>query len=363
MPSEERVKQLVLEALSGRLPPAVPETRLPDEKSGFPKVLALDCNQWVALGRVHYGKSTDAGAVRALDEIRSAIAGGRLLVPLHFINSIEAMQREDPGSRERLVRFMVEVSGNWFFRPFFEVAEAETRVAIREVRSIPTHAAPTVRPTLVAYGTAAMFGPHSSETESALAALDEYGLREVMDRWHRSPEATIEQLVHALRGDSTTASSRALEERGASRMQDARDADSTLSPHDRIRLELTNQWNGRPGEYVRRVLSEAGLDAEAFREWLAEGDNLEHFWERIPSVHVPLMLEIESAKNRSREVAANDLRDMSFYETVLPYANIVVTEKYWADRIQRAKLGARYGTHVHRRLADLHEALGTEGCA
>jgi hypothetical protein len=49
-------------------------------------------------------------------------------------------------------------------------------------------------------------------------------------------------------------------------MQAARNADAKLSPRDRIRRELTNQWTGRPGEYVRRVLSEVERDAETFRD-------------------------------------------------------------------------------------------------
>jgi hypothetical protein len=69
------------------------------------------------------------------------------------------------------------------------------------------------------------------------------------------------------------------------------------------------------------------------------------------------MLEMESAKNRSRAIDSNDLRDMSFYETALPYANVVVTEKYWEDRMRQSKLGEHFGTRVLHRIADLPEAL------
>lgn len=71
MPSRAAIEKIVLDALAGQLPtPEIPTP--PAEKSEFPKPLALDCNQWVFLGRAHYGRSPPSGAADALDAIRKA---------------------------------------------------------------------------------------------------------------------------------------------------------------------------------------------------------------------------------------------------------------------------------------------------
>jgi len=201
-------------------------------------LLALDCLQWVALARAHYRRSNDAAVSRALDAIRTLVSKGRLIVPLHFINALEAMQREDPASRDRLVRFMVELSGNWVFRPSPEIAEAETRSAVLRFHPQPTRYASEIRPDI----------------------LEKVGLREAVDRWQHSSEATIEALVEGIRSDSMVAEGRGVEEKGAKRVQASRDSDAALPRRDRIRLELSNQWDGRAGERVREVLREFSLD-------------------------------------------------------------------------------------------------------
>jgi hypothetical protein len=109
------IQCLLQDAAAGRIPPLPPMPDLPADKSAFPKVLAIDCNQWIALAKVHYGRSTDTAASAALDAMRAAVSSGRLVIALHFINAYEAAKRGDEASRGRLVRFMVSEAQSMVF--------------------------------------------------------------------------------------------------------------------------------------------------------------------------------------------------------------------------------------------------------
>lgn len=362
MPTPERIRDLIREARAGRLPPPAPENPLPGSKSEHPKLLALDCNQWVALARAHFGRSPNANASAALAAVVDAVTNGRLLIAIHFINAIEAMQRSNPDSRARLVHFMVGISGNWFVRPASELAEMELREAV--LRSYPGAAGTPspVRSSLLTYGVPGMFGPPTPAMSEVFAEVGAQGLGEMLHRFNQSPEASVELLVDQLRRNSAVEQGRALEDSGASLMQLSREADASLTPKRRRRLEYANLWRTRMGDRLRVVLAELSVDLEGFHEWLDQADNVELFWDDVPCMQVLLALEIESAKNRSRAIEPNDLRDMALYEACLPYANIVVTEKYWEDRIRQGKVAEKYGTRVIRRLEDLPAALAAERC-
>ena len=96
--------------------------------------------------------------------------------------------------------------------------------------------------------------------------------------------------------------------------------------------------------------------------WLDEGDHLFDFWDAVPTMHVLSVLEGRASTNPQRRIAANDLRDVEFYQVAIPYANVLATEKHWASIIKHTKLDARFGTRIVKDLADLPDALRAEGC-
>lgn len=339
--------------------PAVSVRALPADKAEFPKVLAIDCNHWIALAQVHYGRSTDGAARAALDAMRAAVSSNRLIVPLHFINVVEAAKRIDDSSRERLVRFMVAEAQNRVVRPFHLISAAETRAAIENVYL--ARRVQQVRPFVVGYGADELMDAARSDAERETETmLESAKLGEAYAAMLASPEWTVAAILEGMCYDS--AADRVREAKGAEVIRRTRLADSALSTKERARLELGNQWNSRRGDTVRTMLDELGIHADVFHQWLFADEHIFRFWEAIPSVHVVLQLEIASTKQRDRDFEVNDFRDVSFYEAALPYANVVLTEKYWADRIRYAKLDQRYGTRVLRRVADLPAVLMEEKC-
>lgn len=351
------IQRLVQGAAEGRILPVTPMPDLPADKTAFPKVLAIDCNHWIFLAKAYYGRSSDAVASAALDAIQAAVSSGRLVVALHFINAYEAAKASDEGARERLVRFMVSEAQNVVIRPFHQIRAAEIRAAIDRIYL--SRPSPPVRPLVFGRGMEALMGtPRSEELKAVNAMLDHSGLTERLAALFATPAWTADAILNTLRDGGMVHRER----EGAQVMNRARLADGALPVKERKRLELGNQWDGGFGQEVPMVLNEMGLPVESFSAWLSTDEHLFEFWEAVPSVHIVLDLEIASTKQRGRAFEANDFRDMSFYEAAVPYANFLLTETYWAERIRYAKLDQRYDVRVLHKLADLPSRLVKDKC-
>jgi hypothetical protein len=360
MSLSEAAQRLVRAAAAGRIPPLPPVPDLPPSKPDFPKVLAIDCNHWIALAQVHYQRSTDAIASAALTAIRAAVSSGRLVIALHFINAFEAAKRSEPGSRERLVRFMVSEAQSVMIRPFRQIWAAEIRAAIDS--TYRSRLVSSVRPLVFGRGMDALMGPPRREALEAVSArADGMGLTQnlaALNTLFATPAFTAVAILDTIRDHGVAHQER---ER-AHVMNRVRQADGALSAKERKGLELRNQWDSGFGQDVQPVLDELGIPRERFSAWLSTDDHLFAFWDAIPAVQMIVELELASAKQRGRRFEANDFRDVSFYEAAVPYANILLTETYWADRIRYAKLHERYDTRVLHRLADLPSLLSKENC-
>lgn len=96
------------------------------------------------------------------------------------------------------------------------------------------------------------------------------------------------------------------------------------------------------------------------QDFLALGrEQLLAFWESIPTLHVEIALESERDEQRSREIQANDVIDVSFLSVAIPYCDIVVTERFWVHLAQRNGLDQSYDTILLTDLTELEQYLPT----
>lgn len=205
----------------------------------------------------------------------------------------------------------------------------------------------------------ALMGPPRSDALDVVSAkLNALGLTETLAGLFATVEWTTAAILNTIRDHGTLHRERD----GAQVMNRARLADGALSVLQRRRLELSNQWESGFGQEVQTVLDDLGIPHEALSGWLSADDHLFAFWGAIPSIEVTLGFELASAQQRRRQFEVNDFRDMSFYEAAVPYANIVLTETYGADRIRYAKLHEKYDTRVLHQLAGLPSLLAHERC-
>ena len=94
-----------------------------------PIIVYLDQNAWIKLARTHYG--LESTAKNALAKLRRLIDEGKVVTPLSCVHIMETATPSDPARRERLARFMVELSHLNAIPPMMAVRKLEVTQSIK----------------------------------------------------------------------------------------------------------------------------------------------------------------------------------------------------------------------------------------
>lgn len=323
--------------------------RLPDDKQCFPKVVVLDLNHWIALARVHHGKSQDGAAMRALEALRQAVASGRLLVPVLDLNMSEASGSKDESRRRRLATFMIELSRNYTLESHVIVTpwELERTIAANYLLACETSG---IRSRLLRWGVnpsarKKFAVPENPKWEAAINEVFDY------------PELSLVGIVHAL-ASVDRSKLNADEAAVMQRAEQIRALDFGMDADAHRRLELTNLGK----LLLPQTLQAMGISAAAFERWLLDAGNIDRFWRSVPGVDVLMTLMMTRNRNPDAKAHRNDGRDWSLLRVAIPYANIVVGEVLWSHIANAAGLADRHRTPVTANLDNLPDLLREAGC-
>src|SRR5262245_49790766 len=156
----------------------------PQDKGSYPKLLCLDMNKWIDLGRAHYGTDEGRPFVDALAAVKEAIARGTLLVPVMPSNVLEVFEPRDEARRRRTAEFMVDLSGNQSFINPRPVLDAQLRRAVMR-QYLGVNPGPFPRDRLLHWGMSAALHAGMPRHPFLAQALEE-------------PEVSVLALVHAI---------------------------------------------------------------------------------------------------------------------------------------------------------------------
>jgi hypothetical protein len=327
---------------------------LPASKSDFPKCLYLDQNKWIDLSRAHYGKPGGEAFVNALRVLRSAVDAERLLIPFSLVNTIETIKCEKPESRERLARFMVDLSRNCTLLPYMEVCASEIRKALTE--RVDREEA-RIRASVVDRGFphALGLGFHIAGPPLQANATMQHLL---------SPKATVDFLLHVGQKREGIEQGRAAELRLQNAFGNARSrlaGGSDLEKRHSMFKDLLSE-NGLHGAHMAAAAKQVGTNAAHFLTPVRSPEEVVKFGEDIPCLNVYVTLTLARDREFMRPIHENDLRDLTWLAVALPYANLVVAEKYWSHQANATGLDKKYETSLHTDLRKLPEQLAAAGC-
>jgi hypothetical protein len=335
-----------------------PRTRLPSSKSEFPKLLCLDQNKWIDLARAHYDRADGAAFKQALEAVRRGVMAGRLVVPVTGANLSEAAEPSDEARRERLARFMVDLSMNHSLVATPIVLREELRRAVIGVFLERAHPETSLRAALLQRGML------SAATGNRLVIRTGDVVRDqlVTDAMY-DPELSVRALTDAIDRE-TIERFREADRRAVGVVEETRRIDAHLSLDERRTLELTNLLEGKrsTGAALNDVLGELGVPAEAFHVWLRGDGHVRKFTDAVPGIDVIASLMLQRDLNKDHRAHPNDGKDFSFMQVALPYGNCVVAEKSWTHFARTSGLAERYGTVVETDARKLPELLEAAGC-
>lgn len=304
----------------------------------------LDQNKWIDLARAHYNRPGGEPFRSVLEQVEAAVGAARAIFPLSDAHVIETYKERDTSRRERLAQVMVKISQGWMIAPASYTCPRELEVAV--ARFFDEEDLPW--PEVLGRGIAFAFG-RSDELQSDLGISEKRA--QLVEAAMDTPAGLTAFLVGVSEPLLTRGTSD-FERRAtvyAQSVEEARSAGRNYSKSVRKRAYVADLTY-----YLQPRLARALASYElTLTDFLGLGkQQLMSFFESVPTLDVEIELATERDGHWDKEVDPNDMTDISFLSVAIPYCDVVVTEKFWADLAKRKKLDEKYETVV---LSDLLE--------
>lgn len=338
--------------VAGRPPLSRTARRLSPTKGEVPHLVCLDARDWIGLARAHHGRDPGPGYVEALPVLRQAIGAGRIVAPVTSVNLMEVTETTAGGRRERLASFMVETSGNHALIDHVAVRAREIRNAIVSEYVGGEDVLP-IRSEMLRWGSGQAAGVRPGTLARGLAEDAEvpaWLIAEVMTH-PKVSERALASIFH----EQDTAASRQMDETWKQGAETVRATTAELSSSERWEFEASHR--ARASATVQ-ACADLGVEWDAFERWLEHPPNLERFVAAIPSLHVELALRLARDRNQQHPIHRNDMKDLLFLGSVIPYADIVVVERAWGHVATATHLDRQFATRICTTPGDLVAALG-----
>ncbi|MCL2646854.1 MAG: hypothetical protein FWD61_07585 [Phycisphaerales bacterium] len=314
-----------------------------------PPRVYLDQNVWIALSKAHYGRDDTGKYETPLKAIVAASNADLIRVPLSFVHMMEVCASGDMERRKRLASFMIKVSRQYAIFPCTKVwCEEALEVAARWLGVDIQWVNPELfvqQGLWYAFGIAPIFkGGHSDEIaliENAIRS-DEMAVK-MLSEWMAS------DLGRKLRAKSEVEAAflddirhRQLQSQGA----EGKRRENTLMIARQMLLPI-----------AEAECQKFGIQPAKLHEKIKSEDDLIAFAHDVPSFDVLLTLVLARDEEAQRKIDRNDIRDMAFLATAIPYCDIVVAERYFGNLAKRTGLDRKYGCTILTNATELMNVL------
>lgn len=295
------------------------------------KRVYLDQNHWITLARQHYGKSNDPEIAGVLALAQEAARSGQASFPISAAHYFETYKKGDPGSRQRLGAFMVELSRFQTIADATALLEAEVYSTLAELVQMPSpkHPRPFGRGVAHALNLPDSFSYFTDkETERlAIARFGSEGVFEFVEREllvgpsERLPSGGVQRP-----SDEFSLRQLEFERDTAKRLID--EGHSSDLAH---RLVLAQETMD-----LAELLPEAArsLDVDLLSV-LHDRDAWTAFMLSLPAKGAVCRMRMSGHENPNFRWHRGDLMDITALGTASGYCDVVVAEKHWGAILQR----------------------------
>ena len=275
----------------------------------------LDQNHWIHLSQDYHqrNKSTNISYQNLIEKISLAVEQNRAIFPISIFHAVETLLSNDLSKRERLLKFVDEISQGWIIAPPWNVIPLELNVL------------------------------------ASSTAKRQINVFKKLD----SPERLHTFLLSTNENKKTN-----------------RKYNEGIKNYAQVIGKARIKKDGKPYSrkalrclYAKNLL--LNIQEELFE--LSEkhqigADKLVSIlglFENVPVLDVQLTLTTERDRNLNKPISANDLVDLSHLSVAIPYCDIVIPDNSWASlaKIKRLELEAKYETIILENLSLLENHL------
>ena len=315
--------------------------------TAFPEkttIIYLDQNKWIDLSRAYYGMAEGKKFQGILSKVQSAVSSKNAIFPLSFQHYFETNKSSNLEQRRRLARVMAEISQGICISPQERMMQWELERSLGKLFNEPIPELPSA----LGYGFPCALG---ISIEVSKDQLDE-----TRDKI-ASPETTFNLLIEDNNDEFNvwTQEFEASHKDLAGKLEEFRKEVKYLDKLSRKRAYVVYLATALHEEITEVLRYFNKTPQELF---LLDAEVLDSFWEDVPTLHIEIELNMSRNEQwRDRKIQPNDVTDISFLSTAIPYCDVLVVEKPFHNLIKQNKLDEKYKTQVFKDLNDLEKIL------
>lgn len=316
-------------------------------------IVYLDQNKWGELRQARY--SADSRYTDAYEAVDRSVNNGTAMYPFSLARLMETDEHADLEFRRQLYEIMIDFSNNFCLRNFFLVTKEERIAYI--MNSIGLLPEAVLREKIFDRGLVAPLGlpriqfddgPSAEATETLHKLLRSERITRLM---LEDDEYLIEGFEFQRQTDDYD-----LEHREHLRQKSKEAADND---EERWVIQLARNCLDNHLPPLHNIARQFNIDIEQHTiDDIRTRDSFEDFLAQFPAYYCFLVLSNGRDFHWNRELEANDLEDMMSLAVAIPYADIVVTEKFFAGVAYKHGLPDRYDTDVITDINQLPNLLG-----
>lgn len=319
-----------------------------------PLRIFLDSRDWIILAKVANGKETSSELIKIYKKIKKMSDSGYAIFPFSMFHLEDLMKRHNKSSRNKVIDVIIDISKGYVLKPFILYKNKEIENAILNRLGInPMH---DIDKLIIGKGIAYTAGEEYRVTSSdprVQKFLDE------KDAEIRNTINSIESMKKILKDESyakTFLRWKKQYETLAKTLQGYRDHKKNWTRTERYNYELAAFTTKSIVPHLVKFLIKLNIPKEKIG--LTTVEDIESFLENLPSNNVFLKLTFARDEESSeRTVKPNDAIDINHLAGAIPYCDIVVMEKMFANLSKKQKLDKKYNCIVCSSLLEFGNVL------
>jgi hypothetical protein len=316
-----------------------------------PLVIYLDQNKWIDVARAYYQRKDGQEFIALLPKLQSATRNGSVILPLSHAHLYETRKIANVERRKRLAKIMVDLSQGWALAPNSYLIPKQIEVALDTMYGKTTSVFPeAISKSFFDFGFLDQICDELQIPKNGVLTIRRFlqlNRLEILEALFTGENADRE-----IADFTNLASAKNLINDYVKSSERFRKVEkSTLNRVGRKRMyviELAFHYRS----VLDQLLVQRNSDLISF---LKNNDvkRLMGFFADVPSLDIETELVIERNEHWDRSIQPNDIMDISFLSSAIPYCDVLVTEKFWTALIVRKGLDKKYKTKVSRNLLDL----------
>ena len=305
------------------------------------KYLYLDQNIWIYLSRVYYGIEENEIYSRVIEKITFLIQKKKLIVPINLSNVIETHKIKNKERRERLAKFIVDVSKGYCFIPYPYIIDSEIISFIKNYLKIPIC---SIQETAIGIGDFYLIHNGTIPNLNSKLPISEKRKEKYENEMIRR-FSTQESILKFFLNDKSP----------------EQDNKSTIQIMERISnvnwkyKDKTNRNKIRIIKYLLETVfprivhwcKEFNVEIKNIVNKFSTFDEVVDFLKKFPLLYTNFCLHNSIEKIPNRPYNVNDIPDIASFSFAIPYCDFVIGEKFIISNAKREKLHLLYKTKLY----------------